>query len=174
MATPSLPPRPASAPSRAALPAQSGATSQGPCPVCDPATEFVSLASSLSDRLVALEKYLASRPATVPAGVKFYPYSDEYEQLLQWGRFRGTWHLCVDDVPSPLDLMQSADDDGNAETRTQARLLTQCSVEVKLAAAEAIPSLLQQIKKGELRMIERLKVAHAQLDNLAIERWEGA
>ena len=38
---------------------------------------------------------------------------------------------------------------------------------MKLAAAEAIPTLLQVIEGAELKTIERLRVVHTKLDELA-------
>ncbi len=142
-----------------------------PAPGSDTSTEFVSLASKLTDRLVALEQYLASQPATVRAEVVFQ--GEERFHRLSWTRHSGSWQLWVWDVPTEEEEEHYLDDEGNCATGFNGRRLTQCSVDVKLAAAEAIPSLLEKIKKGELKIIERLKIVHAKLDELAGNSREG-
>lgn len=153
---------PPSPPKRASAPAPSSKTSK----------EFVSLASSLSERLVALEEYLALQPATVRARIGFE--TEERTHQLSWTRHTGSWQLWVWDVPTEEEREEHVDDEGNYATGINGRSLTQCSVDVKLAAAEAIPSLLEKIKEGELKTIERLKIVHAKLDELANNSREGA
>lgn len=139
----------------------------------DPARAFTVLASSLSDRLVALEKYLSSRPATIRAQVRFE--SEEKLHTLQWSRHNGVWRLWVWDVPTEEEVEEAREaNEGGTLTGTNGRFLSQCTVDIKLAAAEAVPALLAAIKAGELKTLDRLKAAHAKLDKLADNWPEGA
>lgn len=139
----------------------------------DPARAFTALASSLSDRLVALEKYLSSRPATVRAQVQFE--SEERVHRLQWSRHGGTWRLWVWDVPTEDEVEAARDEnEGGTLSGINGRFLSQCTVDIKLAAAEAVPALLATIKAGELKTLDRLKAAHAKLDEVAVKWPEGA
>lgn len=140
-------------------------------PPSDLTGEFARLATSLSDRIVALEKYLASRPATMRAQVQFE--SQERSHQLEWMRINGAWQLWVWDVQTEEELEDHLDEAGNPAAGINGRPLRQCAVDVKLSAAEAIPSLLENIRQGERKTIERLKAAHATLDKLAIEWPEG-
>jgi uncharacterized membrane-anchored protein len=138
----------------------------------DSAPEFAALASSLSDRLAALEKSLAARPGTVKADVPFS--TDNGSHRLQWSRHSGAWRFWVYDIPTREEVEEAREDsEGGTLVSTNGRFLSQCSVDVKLAAAGVIPALLAAIKSGELKTIERLKAAHAKLNALSNTWSEG-
>lgn len=119
--------------------------------------EYQQLASSLSDRLKALEIKLRNRPGQMQAEVRFG--GAERDHRLCWHRHGGEWMLWVWDVPTEREAVDESDGKGFV-TGLNGRPLLNCSLDEKIAATEVIPSLLQSIKDAESGQIARLRSAH--------------
>jgi hypothetical protein len=125
--------------------------------------EYQELASTLSGRLVAIEQFLRSRKGQVRTTVDFESHERTHE--LSWQRDAGEWTLCVSDIPlTDQEAEENGDPEYGPAPRFNRRPLSQCSVDVKVNAASAIPKLLEAMKRAETEQIVKLKQAHQVLD----------
>jgi hypothetical protein len=131
----------------------------------DVTSQYEELATKLSAKIVALNKQLRGRKGQLYARVDFV--GPERQNWLTWERNSGEWQLMVWDVPNDAEeAEQHSDPEQGTAIAFNGRPLTQCSLDLKVAAAEELRNLIAELAKAERRQIERLRKAHAAVDAL--------
>ncbi len=126
-------------------------------------SEFARLATRLSTRLDEFEKVLGGRSGKFSAGVEFE--SEDGLHSLVWSRSGGSdWRLWVWDKPTEEEV--AASDGGGVLTGVNGRPLIGATLNVKIAAAERVPELMQKIEAGERAAIIRIQAALTGLERL--------
>lgn len=110
-------------------------------------SDFDSLATAFSVRLKEIEEKLERDVGKTEAKVEFL--HDGTAFYLEWTRAGGAWNLWI-----------------AAKNSQKATALSQCSVEAKIAASNALPPLIEKIRLGEAERVQRLREAHAHLDRV--------
>ncbi len=122
-----------------------------------PAANVANRASELSDRLKRFETFFATTTPQVRAAVTFE--SPDGEHQLSFDRLGSTWVLFVFDRPGPDEDPEVSWTNG---TSLQGRAL-----DVKIAAAKALPKLVAEMDRKKSALADEVEAAHRALDELA-------
>lgn len=135
---------------------------------------YEAIATKVSSQIAEVESILRARPGQLRSEVPFV--FERRKQLLIWQRVSGKWILWVDGSIEDEDSRSLA-----AMIRASAgfgrtipgRALTDCSLDEKIAATKAIPSLLDAIDNAESLRVKELMKSSEVLDGALKRLREG-